>query len=385
MVISRQIAGNLIDNYRGKLNYGLSIVDTNGIVLASTDSARCETFHELGYSLILSKKRKPIKVSSGAKFLGTRAGVCMALRYDGEVVGVFELSGDPDCVFVLVELMQVALETTLIYEVHEEYHPRGGSFRESFIAELLYGASSGETDLDIWAEQLKIDPQIIRLPFLFSIPGGEYQPEIVMQLASALGTQDIPALTREGQLIIFKALDNSFDSLLGTYKDLAKQVFSQVSDLIDPSCKNLQCYVGSFQEKLSAYSHGLQHCSWLRRHLPKHNGIAFLYDYVDEYLFEQIPTHEIYRVFDVISRRFDPKLTESLQRIVGTLEHNNYNLVSSSSELFMHKNTLITALDRIKEYTDTQPMRIASDRKLLRSIARYFEYTNTGIYPHEVK
>ena len=377
MPITRQHAKSIVDGFRDRIGYGLSITDTRGIVLASTDSSRPETFHELAYTMVLSKKQTPIKVTNGSDYLGSRTGVCMVFHYEGEIAGAFAMTGDPEQLFQLAGLMQVAIENALQYESREQYSSVGRGFRESFISELMYNSHPHEHDLESWAEQLRFNPGLIRVPILFSFHNDEAK-ELFGVLKTALPEQDILAETRDGQYIIFKALSLSAGSLLGTYSDVVKRQYLQVCELLSPCGVKPECYVGSFQEQLAAYSQSCQHCFWLRRRFPNVPAPVFFYDHIEAYLFEQVPASEIYRVFNVISRYFDFKLVEDIGHIIGTLDKNNYNLVSSSKELFMHKNTLTSALERIKEYTDMQPMRSSAHRKFLRALSYYFEHIEGG-------
>ncbi|MGE4353573.1 MAG: sugar diacid recognition domain-containing protein [Oscillospiraceae bacterium] len=374
MSITRLNAKKIVDSFREKIEYGLSITDASGIILASTDSARLETFHELAYTLILSKKQNPIKVTQSSDYLGARTGVCMVLHCEGEIAGAFALSGEPDKLFPLVKLMQIAIENALKYEIREQYASKGRDFRENFLSLLIYNSHSHEADLEFWAEQLHFDPYLVRVPILFSFDDDEGQSALLSVLKTSLPKQDILARTRDGQLLIFKALSPSVGSLLGTYTDIVRNQYAQVCNLFPLGDTMPSCYVGSFQEQLSAYAESCQHCFWLRRRHPDAGGLVFFYDHIEEYLYAQIPASEIYHIFSAISHQFDPTLSKSFGLIIDTLDKNNYNLVSSSKALFMHRNTLAAALEKIKEYTDMQPMRNSSHRKFLHLLSYYLEH-----------
>ena len=66
-------------------------------------------------------------------------------------------------------------------------------------------------------------------------------------------------------------------------------------------------------------------------------------------------------------------MTESYGEIVGILERNNYNLVASSKELYIHKNTLIFRLNKIRDFLGLNPIQNAGDRAFMDFLSYYIE------------
>ena len=55
------------------------------------------------------------------------------------------------------------------------------------------------------------------------------------------------------------------------------------------------------------------------------------------------------------------------------MNKSNYNLVATSKELFIHKNTLIFRLEKIKEEMDMDPLHDIQARKFMNYLYYYFK------------
>jgi carbohydrate diacid regulator len=77
-------------------------------------------------------------------------------------------------------------------------------------------------------------------------------------------------------------------------------------------------------------------------------------------------------VFHVYDTLFNEEDKKSLVEIVEALYRNNYNVVYSAKDLFIHRNTLIFRLNKLKEILNIDPIANAADREFLNELAYYF-------------
>ena len=67
--------------------YNINVMNEKGIIIASSDSSRVGSFHEIAYH-IMSADKEMVEVVSSDHFQGGRIGINMALLHKKEKVGV---------------------------------------------------------------------------------------------------------------------------------------------------------------------------------------------------------------------------------------------------------------------------------------------------------
>ena len=71
--------------------------------------------------------------------------------------------------------------------------------------------------------------------------------------------------------------------------------------------------------------------------------MLYFSDHLSEYLLSLLPAEELRGLFSVYDHALEPQSKNSILRMVGALQKNDFNLVRSSEALFLHKNTLVSA------------------------------------------
>lgn len=376
MDISEQVARKMISQYKDHLGFGLSIIDTRGIVLASTEQNRIGSFHEFAYSLVLAKKTKPIKIENDSDYLGGSAGVCMLLHDEDAICGAFAMLGEPKALLPLAAMTQLLLQNTIKYEQRDQSTNKLG-FRQNFLNALVYHSDVPRGDLEMWAEHLHFNSGLTRFPLLIITSDIGVNTELMGFLKTTLSNQDILTTTRDEQIIIFKAYLEREENLFSSYRSVTEKQVAAIRNYLSGSDVAVTCYAGPFMNNLAAYNYGSQCVFWLRKNRATAD-IAYFYDHIQDYLYSRIAASDMHHLFSPVVRFFDQKSREDISRIVSTLDKHNYNLVKSSADLFMHRNTLSAILDRVKDRTGANPLLNASDRKLLWSIACYIENSGKG-------
>ncbi len=380
MDLEQRAAQNIIFAYKERIDYGLSLTDTKGIVVASTDAGRVGTFIELAYSIVAARRADAVRCVNSSDYLGTPAGVAMVLRSPqlGELCGAFHMSGDPDRLFPLAPLMQASIETALGYELRDSARERSRDLRSGLYSALVNGSSLRESELEAWAWQFGIDSQVVRMPLLISAASRD-DSKLYNELGTTLRSGDILTYPEDGRVILFKAFDQPPDELPGSYKNTIREQFERCAAITGAG---VSCCAGSFVRHMPRYHTACRHCRWLMRETGGAPGLSFFYDRAGPYLIGLISPDEMYGIFSPLAAAFSGGAGDDFVRVILTLDRNNYNLVRSSAELFMHKNTLSSMLERIKNLTDTDPIHNSSDRKLLLLLAHYMSRIEGHILPH---
>ncbi|WP_404448495.1 helix-turn-helix domain-containing protein [Sutcliffiella horikoshii] len=116
-MLRTSLAKKIIREVKNFIEEDLIMVDTSGIIIASTDSNRLGTYHE-GALLAASEKRMRIISKHDETVLsGVKAGITLPLFHQQKVVGVIGITGTPEKVLPYGELIKKMTEL-LIQENH---------------------------------------------------------------------------------------------------------------------------------------------------------------------------------------------------------------------------------------------------------------------------
>ncbi len=92
--INRALAAQIVETVKDVCGYDINYINPNGMIYASTDEKRIGTYHEIGHQA--AKARETIEVRQGDDFQGVHPGVNLPFIYNGDLIAVIGISGNPD-------------------------------------------------------------------------------------------------------------------------------------------------------------------------------------------------------------------------------------------------------------------------------------------------
>lgn len=183
-------------------------------------------------------------------------------------------------------------------------------------------------------------------------------------------SQDISVITQDKKAVVFKTLKGG-EHVFSNYKYLVGEYLEEFIKEMTDKGEKYRFYVGTIQSQFFNYQSAYSHCIWLENHVRSGEREVFFYDYVDDYMKDMIPMLELHRIFNIFPKEFSDKFVEDYVEMVGILKKNNYNLETSSKELFVHKNTLTFRLDKIRNQLNMNPIRETKDREFMEFLYYY--------------
>lgn len=92
MEISRELASNIVKEMKKIIDKDLNFINSEGIIIASTDETRVNTYHEGGKEAI--KNNNIIKIIEDGEYKGTKKGINLPLKFNEDLIGVIGISGE---------------------------------------------------------------------------------------------------------------------------------------------------------------------------------------------------------------------------------------------------------------------------------------------------
>lgn len=145
------------------------------------------------------------------------------------------------------------------------------------------------------------------------------------------------------------------------YKYIIAEYLSTALKWLREQEKNCKFYIGSFQENFTQYYNAYRHCKWLEENVDT-DSAAFFYDHTGNYVRSIVPVNELQWMFNVYEKELSDEFKKTFMEIAGVLIKTNYNLVTASKELFVHKNTLLYRYNKVKDIFNINPLESSADR-----------------------
>lgn len=149
--LDTHLAQYIVDRAMAILPHNLNVMDTQGMIIGSGDPARLHTRHE-GAQLVLANQRVvEIDEQAAACLQGVRAGVNLPLMHEGRLIGVLGITGDPEQVRPLAELVRMTAEMLVEQRVVHAERQWQSYQQESWLTHLLdngYSLARLQADTD---------------------------------------------------------------------------------------------------------------------------------------------------------------------------------------------------------------------------------------------
>jgi len=367
--ISLELAEKLVDKTMEILGKNINIMDNRGMIIASGDKKRINSFHEGATCVINQRKVMEIGQEEIHHFVGVQPGINLPIEFNENIVGVVGITGNPEDVRNygildknLVELM--IKEAFLTKESQFELR-----IRNNLIHELLYlmnGSSSGE--ILAMAEVLDLDLSLSRCVCLIQIeqintpgyPNGAIEKTYLQQLednfiklvSKLLDSQDLVSFMSPDKLIILKALHDGDNKK--ALQNLCNMIKKHIAADLRCSCTiGIGSPVSNYFDISSSYEEALKALA-IGKKMYGSQSIFIFDDLIWGRLIDSIPSDISQKFLDLIM----PEELLSDEKLIKTLRcfiENNLSPGKTSKKLYIHRNTLMYRLNIIQKLTGFDP------------------------------
>ena len=316
--IDSTIANMMVKNAKEAIGYDVNIMDSEGIIIASSDPNRIGNFHE-GASQILKGQQPSLEIEATSDLIGVKSGFNVLLACRNEPVGVLGITGEPEKVRPYGQVLKLAMEAILEQEVLKRSAIRRQTLSDRLYNGLING-NTEESEILRYAKKLNIHDGIYRIPLLLRFESAVNSDSIyaILKKNSHYSQQDIMSHWKENDLVIFKSFEKiPNETIYIEYRNIIKSYLSEVFEWGKESGIGIKMYSGSFCRKLADYHLAVKRAVWLSAHRRRPVDMEFLYDYTTYYFSQFIPISELQDVFQFFVSEVD---SEFLQKMYETMD-----------------------------------------------------------------
>lgn len=382
MLLSVQIASNIVKEINSVIPMKINIMDANGIIIASSDSKRIGQFHEGAYRII-EKQIDEITVHYDGEFDGALQGINYSLKLQGYIVGVLGITGEyeeiSESALIIKRMTELLLENT--YSVEQKQLREDMCNR--YLAEWLHGEAKNITaEFVERGRVLGFDITVPRRILVCSFYRQGYETDLdAMTIIEQAEKFLKKIVTSIDPLNLYYKSGSTLVSAVTAIKDervealaweLKKQVEKQFPVKLAVGIDSISDNFAFIQKALIRAQKANNAC--MRTHK---RDIRFYDDLNMEVFSDEISELSqiefIQRIFKGFS---DEEIRESMV-LLETYYDMEGSINRAAEHLFMHKNTLQYKLKRIAELTGYDPRSIRHSS--LFYIAIYFYRNILGV------
>lgn len=337
-MITREIAEMLVKETSKVMNLNINIMDEKGVIIATGDPSRLDSIHEGALEVVKTGKELEITSENQGQLRGTQQGINLPIHFHDEVVGVIGITGESEIIGDrggLVKMMAELLIKQAYMASQTEWRQRT---KETIIEELLK-ESPNTINIERWLSLLNMK---LTGPFVVSLI------EIVdYSFSSHLLIKNTEEVIGKGKVLAGFVHGNKLLLLLTEVShEGAKKKLTYLCKEFEKMKVHVRLGFSPLIHQLLHVNQGYHECEIaLAISKPQQKIISYT-DIEPEALVHQI----------------DLKLAEQfLERILGskgdlknhldTLQaffDSNLNIKEAASKLYIHRNTLIYRLNKIK-------------------------------------
>jgi carbohydrate diacid regulator len=352
MDISSTLAQVIVTDMKKIINQELNFMDTTGLVIASTDPNRINTYHE-GAKRVISTKEDLI-IEEDEQFKGTKKGINLPIYFENKLFGVIGITGEKNEVVKYGQIIKKMTEILIKEAWVKDYFIQLRENYRTIIDYLLFN-SDYEEGKSTFSNMFDINLRSPKIVVVGSMFKTNNSPQNIMERMHRLldkyftsKQQNIYTIKNDEIIMI---IDHTFEN------DLEYNLRSLLKESSETLHLQLLFGIGLTTSQTithkQSYELAKTTISWSK--LFSSHGIYYFKDLDLGLILNHTSDYDrsLY-VQKVLANLSETELTE-FNLILDVYGKNNGSINKSADDLYIHKNTLQYKLNKIDKLTGYNP------------------------------
>lgn len=168
-VLDQQIAKQIVSRTMKIIGHNINVMNGQGVILGSGDPKRIGSTHEGALLAIAQNRNVEISQQVASGLHGVKPGINLPLHYQGQIIGVIGITGDPSELTHYGELLKMTAEMIVEQANLQDKLQWENRQREEFILQLIKAQTADDEQLYRWAKQLDIDISLPRVAAIIEV------------------------------------------------------------------------------------------------------------------------------------------------------------------------------------------------------------------------
>lgn len=337
--IGTELSQKIVDSIKSVVDVDINFINTNGIIIASTDVGRIGSFHEVALDIV-HKKSAEYVVDEG-KYNGVKKGINYPIFHENQVVAVIGMTGEPNNIekygFIITKICEVFIKEN---EIERKINSRK-ELSKRLVTALIYKNSD---NIDNMLEELNINEKVKYAVINVSLKKNcstdifiRFENEFIRDFESNNSGYYIYNYPNEYILLInekeYLNIKRKLDYFGNSFKEYATIGIGTLENIHNANISySFSKYARKYADKNENYYAYSEECD-----------LEIFLSSVDTKVMKNFQ-NKIYNV-----------LTAEEKQLLQLYFENNCSLKLVSESLFIHKNTVQYKLSQIKQRTGFDP------------------------------
>jgi len=386
MKITHKLAQNIVNKTMNILEKNINIMDEKGVIIGSGDKSRLNQFHEGAAQVIKEGKKLKIYSKDINHLVGAKPGINLPIEHNNKIIGVVGITGEPDEVSPFGEVIKMTVEMMLQQEFLLKELQLEQQARENFIHDLISGRIGNDPDLFITRGQIVgYDILIPRVALVMDIYQFEKTAKQSLQTFKGL---------KEGEIYLQRLKNDVLKTIQGIFVDTPQEIASytggdrfvvlktinpidsdeilrrklfrmgkRIKNTISQQMKfKVTIGIGEYHEDIRGISKSFKEATQALDVGTKLEGAGDIY-HVDNLgvgkLLAEIKGESqqefMEKTIYSTKNNKEKKISETLLETLKAFFDNNLSISKTAQVIYVHRNTLLYRLRRVKEITGLDP------------------------------
>jgi len=372
MILTGELAQKIVDNIMPIVHHNVNNMNSAGIIIASGQKHRLNSFHKGAKDVIDNGAVVEIYPEDLDRYPGSLPGLNWPIVLGRQTIGVVGVSGHPDAVRNTAELVKMITELILEREVLMEEFRSQSRLHEQFAMLLLTERAAAYGEIESRAKILKFDLTLPRLiavanvrPLLekaydnygpYDLVSARAQEGIlqIINTSGAVAPEDMTAFL-ENRLVVFKHFPaGTTPAAIGEWGDRFVRLLNA-----DSQGTAIGLAIGSLVASPLKLYDSYREALFLLENCQEQAGLSSIYDLdlLASYLLKNPRGPDSCVAFAALRAKFTEKFVAKydIHPTVRKLLANNLNISLTAKALYIHRNTLVFRLKKLRQFTGLSP------------------------------
>lgn len=370
VLLTSKLAQQVVDSVMTIVEENVNIMDHSGIIIASGQSHRLNSFHKGAKVAIERGLTVEIYPDDLEQYPGTLPGLNMPIELNSQIVGVVGISGHPDTVRVAAKVVTMVTELILEREFMSEEFRSHLLLQEYFATLLLSPQAITQVEkLFSTAKLLNFDLYLPRFVTIINIEPLLQQATReygMSELILARTKESVVDIVKKSTLVNVQDFIVFFEDRLVILKHLCGRTENEYfawgvelrKTLLD-ALQDLPIGLGSIVDTYENIFYSYQEALFALNSTNGQNIVPTIHDFdiLASFIIRTSSLTETCQAFQQIKSKIKYQLGKKydMKNTVTTLLNNNMNITATAKQLYIHRNTLLFRLDKLKETTGLDP------------------------------
>jgi carbohydrate diacid regulator len=353
MLLFPKLAGKIVNEVQMVINEDIIVVDTKGIIIASTQRNRVGTLHKGAQLVLHTKKKLYIDEALEKQLEGVRMGINLPILIEGRIIGVIGITGNPIEVEHYADLIRRLTELIIQETIHAEQVESKTRGLESYFYEWVNIKSLDQHFIDrglMLGIQMQ-EPHICCFIQLMGInhkkEDGQFIEREIFEWFQSYFQKDDVVRFGPGRILLLKVVDRHyseeyFRSQLAEVKKYVEMKYHTFLSISVGKTVGTYLIAQSYKEAQKAM-----------KVAEKSQSIVFYEDLLLDIMIEEVPTElrKEYLEKTIGKMNGNEELMDTLKIYLA----NNQSVKETAAEMHIHINTLHYRLKQVKDLTEIDP------------------------------